>query len=122
MQFRSELTSSLSEVQAPLALVVAPTRELAVQIQKEARKFAQNTCIKPVVVYGGVQVAYHLRQIQQGCHLLVGTPGRLKDFLGKRKVYNALLFSQNLFLNSLLHLSFICLLASLLFVIGNINL
>nr|BAB13307.1 vasa-related protein CnVAS1 [Hydra vulgaris] len=86
MQFRSELTSSLSEVQAPLALVIAPTRELAVQIQKEARKFAQNTSIKPVVIYGGVQVAYHLRQVQQDCHLLVGTPGRLKDFLGKRKI------------------------------------
>merc|ERR1719318_1165780 len=83
---QAEFTSQLSEIQAPLALVVAPTRELATQIYNEARKFAMNTSLRPVVVYGGVSVAHQLRQVQSGCHLLVGTPGRLKDFIGKRKI------------------------------------
>lgn len=73
-------------MQAPLAMVIAPTRELADQIYREARKFSQNTSLRPVVCYGGVSVAHQLRQVQSGCHLLVGTPGRLKDFIGKRKV------------------------------------
>lgn len=86
MQHKDQLTSQLSEVQAPLGLIIAPTRELANQIYQEARKFSFQTSVRPVVVYGGVSVAYQLRQVQNGCHLLVGTPGRLKDFIGKRKV------------------------------------
>ena len=86
MKFKNELTSQLSEVQAPLALIIAPTRELAIQIYQEARKFSLQTSLRPVVVYGGVSVAHQLKQVQSGCHLLVGTPGRLKDFIGKRKV------------------------------------
>lgn len=86
LQHKDELTSTLSEVQAPLALIIAPTRELAVQIFTEAKKFSRNTCVRPVVVYGGVSVPHQLRQVQNGCHLLVGTPGRLKDFIGKRKI------------------------------------
>ena len=85
-KYKDQLTSQLSEVQAPLALVVAPTRELAVQIYQESKKFSLGTSLRPVVVYGGVSVAYQLRQIGNSCHLLVGTPGRLKDFLGRKKV------------------------------------
>lgn len=86
MEFRDEFSSQLSEVQAPLALIIAPTRELATQIFAEARKFSHGTSIRPVVVYGGVSVGHQLRQVEAGCHLLVGTPGRLKDFLGRRRV------------------------------------
>lgn len=86
LEFRDEFSSQLSEVQAPLGLIIAPTRELATQIFAEARKFSHGTSIRPVVVYGGVSVAHQLRQVESGCHLLVGTPGRLKDFLGRRKI------------------------------------
>ena len=86
MEHKEELTSQLSEIQAPLGLIIAPTRELASQIYNEARKFAFHTNIRPVVVYGGVSVGYHLRQVEAGCHLLVGTPGRLKDFISRKKV------------------------------------
>ena len=86
MEHREEFTSQLSEVQAPLGLIIAPTRELATQIFTEARKFSHSTSIRPVVVYGGVSVGYQLRQLEAGCQLLVGTPGRLKDFLGRQKV------------------------------------
>jgi len=85
-RYTDELSSKLSEVQTPLALVIAPTRELANQIFKDARSFAQGTPFRAVVAYGGVSVSYQLRNIEAGCNILIGTPGRLKDFFGKRKV------------------------------------
>ena len=78
--------SALSGTQAPQALVIAPTRELANQIYLEARKFAHGTMLRACVCYGGVSVGYQLRQIEGGCHLLVATPGRLMDFLERGKV------------------------------------
>lgn len=78
--------SSFSTVQEPQALVLAPTRELAVQIFMDARKFAHGTMLRPVVLYGGTSVGYQLREVEKGCHILVGTPGRLIDIFGKGKV------------------------------------
>ncbi|KAK3601505.1 hypothetical protein CHS0354_027651 [Potamilus streckersoni] len=84
---KSGLSSSqFSTVQEPQALVVAPTRELALQIFMDARKFAHGTMLRSVVVYGGTSVGYQMRQLEQGTHILVGTPGRLLDVLGKQKV------------------------------------
>jgi len=80
------LSSRLSAKQTPLALVIAPTRELATQIFKDAKNFATATNFRACVAYGGVSVAHQLRQIEGGCHILVGTPGRLKDFIGKGRV------------------------------------
>ncbi|KAL4235604.1 putative ATP-dependent RNA helicase ddx4 [Mactra antiquata] len=79
-------SSSFSPVQEPQTLVVAPTRELAVQIFMDARKFAYGTMLRPVVLYGGTSVGYQLRQLSSGCHILVGTPGRLIDVISKGKV------------------------------------
>lgn len=64
------------------ALIISPTRELAEQIAVEAKKLTRNTgCIVQTAV-GGSQKSVGLRNIQrQGCHILVGTPGRLKDIL-----------------------------------------
>lgn len=75
-----------NEVQAPTVLVVGPTRELVLQIYGEARKFARDTIIKCVVVYGGTSVGYQLSVLERGCHILVATPGRLIDFLNRKKV------------------------------------
>ena len=61
--------------QCPLALVLAPTRELATQIYDEARKFAYRSRVRPAVVYGGANVADQMRDLDRGCHLLVATPG-----------------------------------------------
>eukprot|EP01119_Soliformovum_irregulare_P009348 TRINITY_DN225_c0_g1_i1.p1 TRINITY_DN225_c0_g1~~TRINITY_DN225_c0_g1_i1.p1 ORF type:complete len:766 (-),score=201.18 TRINITY_DN225_c0_g1_i1:79-2376(-) len=71
---------------SPLALVLAPTRELASQIEEEARKFAARTGLKCAVVYGGSPVVTQLRTLDQGCDILVATPGRLVDFLDREKV------------------------------------
>ncbi|AJS60451.1 DEAD/DEAH box helicase [Paenibacillus sp. IHBB 10380] len=69
--------------QYPQALIVAPTRELALQITEEARKLARNTDVKILAVYGGQDVDKQLRKLEGGRHLIIGTPGRLLDHLGR---------------------------------------
>ena len=71
---------------SPQALVITPTRELALQIYNEARKFAQGSTIKPVVVYGGTSTGYQARKLENGCNILVATPGRLLDYVEKGRV------------------------------------
>uniref|UniRef100_A0A3Q4MTM3 RNA helicase n=1 Tax=Neolamprologus brichardi TaxID=32507 RepID=A0A3Q4MTM3_NEOBR len=78
--------SCFSETQEPEAIIVAPTRELINQIYLEARKFAYGTCVRPVVVYGGVSTGHQMRDLSRGCNVLCGTPGRLLDMIGRGKV------------------------------------
>ncbi|CAD0018488.1 unnamed protein product [Aureobasidium pullulans] len=64
------------------AIIVSPTRELAEQIAMEAKRLVANTSVIVQTAVGGTQKSAGLRAIQrQGCHILVGTPGRLKDIL-----------------------------------------
>ncbi|BFZ06180.1 hypothetical protein BsWGS_09216 [Bradybaena similaris] len=70
----------------PIALVLAPTRELASQIYDEARKFAYRSRVRPCVVYGGADIGAQMRDLDKGCHLLVATPGRLVDMMERGKV------------------------------------
>jgi ATP-dependent RNA helicase MSS116, mitochondrial len=64
------------------AIIISPTRELAEQIAVEAQKLASSTRVIVQTAVGGTQKREGLRRIQQqGCHVLVGTPGRLKDVL-----------------------------------------
>lgn len=72
--------------QYPLALVIAPTRELASQIYDEARKFSYRSRVRPCVVYGGANIGDQIRDLERGCHLLVATPGRLVDMIERGKV------------------------------------
>lgn len=67
----------------PLVLVVAPTRELAVQIFNEARKFCYRSMLRPCVVYGGLPMKEQINLLSKGCDVLVGTPGRLVDFISR---------------------------------------
>ncbi|KAM3871275.1 putative ATP-dependent RNA helicase DDX4 [Diretmus argenteus] len=78
--------SRYSEVQEPEAIIVAPTRELINQIYMEARKFALGTCVRPVVVYGGISTGHQIREILKGCNMLCGTPGRLLDVIQRGKI------------------------------------
>lgn len=75
-------------VAEPLVLVVAPTRELAVQIFNETRKFCYRSMLRPCVVYGGVSIKEQISLLNRGCDILVGTPGRLGDFVAKSHVLN----------------------------------
>ena len=74
------------DTQAPTALCLAPTRELAVQIHREVCKFANETVVTAAVCYGGVSVQYQADRIRRGCHFLVATPGRLIDFVDSNRV------------------------------------
>ncbi|XP_060064013.1 ATP-dependent RNA helicase DDX3X-like isoform X3 [Ylistrum balloti] len=72
--------------QYPVALILAPTRELASQIYDEARKFSYRSRVRPCVVYGGADIGAQIRDLDRGCHLLVATPGRLVDMIERGKI------------------------------------
>ncbi|XP_055388618.1 uncharacterized protein LOC129617408, partial [Condylostylus longicornis] len=73
----------LRSFDGPLVLVLAPTRELAMQIEKEAFRFAavDPNRLRVVCVYGGVQRGPQAMALQNGVHICIATPGRLLDFL-----------------------------------------
>ena len=62
------------------ALVIAPTRELAVQIHKDAVELGQHTGLKLAVVFGGVDYDKQRRELEGGVDVLIGTPGRIIDY------------------------------------------
>src|SRR2546423_4759828 len=66
---------------APRMLVIAPTRELVVQIESDARQLGRFTPFRTLAVYGGIDYAKQRETLAAGCDLLVGTPGRLIDYL-----------------------------------------
>jgi ATP-dependent RNA helicase RhlB len=69
------------------ALIVAPTRELAVQIHHDAEIIGRHTGFKQAVVYGGVDYDKQRRQLEDGIDVLIGTPGRLIDYF-KQHVFD----------------------------------
>lgn len=75
-----------SRMQYPTTLVLAPTRELAVQIYQEARKFCYCTGIIPCVIYGGISIRTQFDSISKGCDILVATPGRLVDMIERGRI------------------------------------
>lgn len=66
------------------ALVIAPTRELAVQSQEELFRFGRDKGVKVRSVYGGSSIEKQIKALKSGAHVVVGTPGRLLDLI-KRK-------------------------------------
>ncbi|CCD25592.1 DEAD-box ATP-dependent RNA helicase DBP2 NDAI_0F02740 [Naumovozyma dairenensis CBS 421] len=71
----------LSPGDGPIVLVLAPTRELAVQIQKECSKFGHSSRIRNTCVYGGVPRGQQIRDLSRGSEIVIATPGRLIDML-----------------------------------------
>jgi ATP-dependent RNA helicase DDX5/DBP2 len=69
----------------PIVLVLAPTRELAVQIQQEITKFGKSSRIRNTCVYGGVPKGPQIRDLQRGVEVCIATPGRLIDMLESGK-------------------------------------
>lgn len=70
----------------PHALIMAPTRELVQQIQKDFVKLCRGTPLKAHYVVGGHATKAQIEKLLDGCNILVATPGRLNDFVGKNKI------------------------------------
>ncbi|MDR1761192.1 MAG: DEAD/DEAH box helicase [Bacteroidales bacterium] len=70
----------------PQMLVICPTRELCLQIEKDLRNFGKYLPLKTVAVYGGASIRDQLRALERGVHAIVATPGRLCDIIGRNKV------------------------------------
>ncbi|MBI4827198.1 MAG: DEAD/DEAH box helicase [Nitrospinae bacterium] len=71
---------------APKALILAPTRELAIQINQSFIKYGRNLRLKTAVIYGGVGQGPQAHALARGVDILVATPGRLMDLMGQRLV------------------------------------
>ena len=70
----------------PQALVLVPTRELAVQVRGELSRLGQFCGIRAVAIYGGQAMSRQLEALHQGVHIVVATPGRLMDHMERRTI------------------------------------
>ncbi|XP_029174633.1 DEAD-box ATP-dependent RNA helicase 20-like [Nylanderia fulva] len=73
----------LSRGDGPIVLILAPTRELAQQIQTVARDFGSSSCIRNTCIFGGSPKGPQARDLERGVEICIATPGRLIDFLEK---------------------------------------
>ncbi|CAB03153.4 DEAD-box ATP-dependent RNA helicase rde-12 [Caenorhabditis elegans] len=94
LRMDEETRNKARQDDGPLALILAPTRELAAQIHEALRTYCQNTDIIVLLSYGQSDRARSLNEIRNGCDILIGTCGRIMDFTVKSHI-------------SLLHLRFL---------------
>ncbi len=80
---KSEIQST-AKVRAIRALILAPTRELVVQIEENVRAYAKHVPLRMTTIYGGVSERPQIDALRQGVDLIVATPGRLLDLMGGR--------------------------------------
>lgn len=71
----------LGEGEGPIGLILAPARELAMQIYAEAKKLTKALDIRVTAVYGGASVADQIGELKRGAEVVVCTPGRMIDIL-----------------------------------------
>ncbi|MGB2078445.1 MAG: DEAD/DEAH box helicase [Vibrio sp.] len=72
----------------PQAIVMAPTRELAIQVAAEIKTLGQNIRgLKVTEIYGGASIVDQMRALKKGTHIVVGTPGRVKDLINRRSLH-----------------------------------
>jgi ATP-dependent RNA helicase RhlE len=80
-------STSTSPAKHPVrALILTPTRELAVQVEESVRAYGKHLALKSTVVYGGVNITTQIKAMQSGVDILVATPGRLLDHVQQRTV------------------------------------
>uniref|UniRef100_A0A9J8D7W4 Probable ATP-dependent RNA helicase DDX46 n=1 Tax=Cyprinus carpio carpio TaxID=630221 RepID=A0A9J8D7W4_CYPCA len=72
----------LGEAEGPIAVIMTPTRELALQITKECKKFSKSLGLRVVCVYGGTGISEQIAELKRGAEIIVCTPGRMIDMLG----------------------------------------
>ena len=81
-----KLSESKSNFRHPRALVLAPTRELAAQVGESIRLYGKHLNLRSTVVFGGVGIGPQINQFRKGVDILVATPGRLIDHVGRGTV------------------------------------
>ena len=74
---------STEKARDPRALILAPTRELAIQINESIRKYGQYIAVKHTVVFGGVKQGPQIKSLSRGMDVIVATPGRLLDLINQ---------------------------------------
>ncbi|XP_041566557.1 probable ATP-dependent RNA helicase DDX46 isoform X3 [Drosophila elegans] len=72
---------SLEDGDGAIAIIMAPTRELCMQIGKDIRKFSKSLGLRPVCVYGGTGISEQIAELKRGAEIIVCTPGRMIDML-----------------------------------------
>lgn len=82
--FGMPLADMLSEDGGLQALILLPTRELAIQVAGEMRKFAKYKRLRELAVYGGQPIDRQIKTLKMGVNIVVGTPGRILDHLNRR--------------------------------------
>jgi ATP-dependent RNA helicase DeaD len=70
----------------PLALIIAPTRELAMQVHRELEWLYADTGARVITCVGGMEPRAEVRQLKIGAHIVVGTPGRLRDHIERKRL------------------------------------
>lgn len=79
-----EALSRSENKRLPVGLVLAPTRELAVQVANEVELLGKHRGVRTLPVYGGVSIERQVDELRRGTSIVVGTPGRIKDHLERR--------------------------------------
>ena len=85
LAFATAILTKIIENKNTQALILAPTRELAIQIGREIEELGKYTSIKATCVYGSSSIEDQIKKLQKGSEIVIGTPGRVKDLI-KRKV------------------------------------
>jgi len=73
-------------VRGPVALILVPTRELAVQVTEEIKKVSKYTGVKSIPIYGGASLNMQIGSLRWGQQIVVATPGRLMDLMERRAI------------------------------------
>jgi len=80
------LRKSQDKLSGTKALILAPTRELAVQIAGKINAYGEYLPVRVAAIYGGVDEADQIKAARKGAHVIVATPGRLMDLIGRHKI------------------------------------
>ncbi|MFP5342988.1 MAG: DEAD/DEAH box helicase [Candidatus Limnocylindria bacterium] len=84
-RLRPHANTSFSPARHPVrALILVPTRELAVQVDESVRTYGRTVPLRSTVVYGGMPMDPQIKELRAGIEILVATPGRLLDLVGQK--------------------------------------
>ena len=79
-----QLDQDKTRTRLPRALILTPTRELAAQVENDFKAYGRFLPLRTAVIFGGVNINPQIRQFQKGVDILVATPGRLLDHVGRK--------------------------------------